>query len=53
MRILRTLALFALTLGLAVLLGDVTATAQQLTKAEKQAKRKLALKTPQAKPARS
>ena len=50
MKLFRPLALFALTLGLAVILGDVTVeAAQQPTKQEKQLKRKLAIEAAKAK----
>src|SRR5438445_13290549 len=50
MRILRPLALFPLTLGLAVLVGDGSVEdAQQPTKQEKQLKRKMALEAAKAK----
>ena len=51
MRMLRPLALFGLTLGLAVAFGDLSAAAQQPTKAEKMAKRKAALIAKSEKPA--
>ncbi len=51
MRMLRPLALFGLTLGLAVAFGDLSAAAQQPSKAEKMAKRKAALIAKSEKPA--
>ena len=50
MKLFRPLALFALTLGLAVVLGDVSVeAAQQPTKQEKQLKRKMLIEAAKAK----
>ena len=51
MNFLRPFALFTLTLSLAVLVGNLSAAAQQPTKAEKMAKRKAALIAKSEKPA--